>query len=130
MKLRRRDADRNGIPFQVSMRLTFLAIALFATGCAAPAPVAPEPGPFRFSGTVSGMSSGQPARPIPGAELTVVSGVNANARVSSDAAGHYDFSALDSGRFTMAISAPGFVSATPVVDLYRDTEVNFALTPR
>ena len=112
------------------MRLKFLALALLVSACATPAPVAPEPGPFRFSGTISAMSGGQPARPIPGAELTVVNGVNANTRVTSDAAGHYDFSALDSGRFTMAIAAPGFVSATPVVDLYRDTEVNFALTPR
>jgi hypothetical protein len=76
------------------------------------------------------MSGGQPGRAIAGAELTVVSGVNANARVISDGSGRYDFSALDSGRFTMAISAPGYVSATPVVDLYRDIEVNFALTPR
>ena len=112
------------------MRLTFLLFALVASGCATPTPVAPEPGPFRFSGTISGMAAGQPGQPIIGAELTVVSGVNTNARVISDAAGHYDFSSLDSGRFTMAIAAPGYVVATPVVDLYRDIEVNFALTPR
>jgi hypothetical protein len=113
------------------MRLKLPVLALLAvSACATPAPVAPEPGPFRFSGTVSAMNGAQPGRPIAGAELTVVSGVNTNARVTSDAEGHYDFSALDSGRFTMAISAPGFVIATPVVDLYRNTEVNFALTPR
>jgi hypothetical protein len=59
--------------------------------------------------------------------LTVLSGVNINAKVTTDILGRYVFTALESGRFTVAVAAPGYLSATPVVDLYRDIEVNFAL---
>jgi len=40
------------------------------------------------------------------------------------------YDSLERGRFTISIAAPGFVSVSPVVDLYRDIEVNFALTAR
>jgi hypothetical protein len=76
------------------------------------------------------MEGGQVGRPIAGAELTVVSGVNVNTKVTTDSAGRYVFSALESGRFTVAVAAPGFVSTRPVVDLYRDIQVNFALRPQ
>jgi hypothetical protein len=76
------------------------------------------------------MDGRQVSGPIAGAHLTVVSGANAAAAVTSDAAGHYVFERLDGGRFTVAIEAPGYVSATPIIDLYRDTEVDFALTPQ
>jgi hypothetical protein len=65
--------------------------------------------------------------PIAGARLTVVSGVNADAAVTSDSAGRYMFDNLTGGRFTVAITAPGYVTATPLVELYGDVEVNFAL---
>lgn len=57
----------------------------------------------------------------------VVNGVNLYAKVTTDAAGRYVFPALDSGRFSVAITAPGFVTVTPVVDLYQDTDVSFGL---
>jgi hypothetical protein len=68
--------------------------------------------------------------PIAGAHLTVIDGANANVSVTSDAAGRYRFDRLESGRFNIVIEAPGFVSASPVVDLYRDIEVDFALMPQ
>jgi hypothetical protein len=68
--------------------------------------------------------------PIAGAELTIVSGANINAHVTSDPAGRYVFSSLESGRFIVTIVARGYVSTTPAIDLYRDTEANFALKPR
>ncbi len=75
------------------------------------------------------MVGGQTGRPIAGAELTVVSGANRNARVNSDAGGRYLFTDLEEGRFTVTIAARGFATATPVVDLYHDVDATFALTP-
>jgi hypothetical protein len=43
---------------------------------------------------------------ISGAELTVLDGANQGVEVSTDAAGHYVFPRLESGRFTMTIAAP------------------------
>jgi hypothetical protein len=76
------------------------------------------------------MNGAKVGAPLTGAELIIVSGANANTRVTSDASGHYAFDALESGRFTVSIGAPGYVTATPVVDLYRDIEANFALSAR
>lgn len=111
------------------MRVKVLLAALLMTSaCATQASVAPSPGPFRFAGTISVMEGQRVGAPIAGAELKVVEGANSSATVTTDAGGHYEFQGLDSGRFVVRIQAPGFVSATPVVDLYRDIEVNFALT--
>jgi hypothetical protein len=113
------------------MRLLVLLIALLTTtACTAPAPLAPSPGPWQFSGTVSALNGAETGGPIAGAELTVIDGINLNARVTSDAAGRYVFTGLESGRFTVSIAASGFVGVVPVVDLYRDIEVNFALKPQ
>jgi hypothetical protein len=113
------------------MRLPALLIALLTTtACTTPAPLAPSQGPWQFSGTVSALDGARTGAPIPGAELTVVDGINLHARVTSDAAGRYAFTGLESGRFAVSIAAPGFVGVVPVVDLYRDIEVNFALKPQ
>ena len=113
------------------MRLGILLIALgVASACAAPSPFTPSTGRWQFSGTVSRVERGQVGSPIAGAELSVVSGVNMNAKVTTDVSGRYLFTGLESGRFTVAVAARGYLSATPVVDLYRDTEANFALAPR
>ncbi len=110
------------------LRLSCLAL-LAASACTSPG-VAPSSSTWRFSGTVSAVDGGRVTGPVPGAELTVVSGVNLHATVTSDAQGHYVFPPLAKGRFTLEVAAPGYHGASPVVDLYRDTEVNFGLTPR
>ena len=113
------------------MRLKVLVIALLAaSACTKSSPSAPSGGPWKFSGTVSGIDGVRLGGPISGADLTVVSGANVNAKVKSDASGRYVFDNLEGGRFTVAIAARGFVSASPVVDLYRDTEANFVLKPQ
>ena len=110
------------------MRVSVLMLAILATAaCAGLTPVTPSaPGPFRFSGTISRIESGG-VSPIAGANLTVIDGVNKNASAKSDGAGRYAFDALDKGRFTVSISAPGYVAITPVIDLYEDVSANFAL---
>jgi len=115
----------------IRMRRRLLVPALLlVSACVPPPPVAPSPGPWRFSGTVSRLDGSQVGTPIRGAELTIVSGANVNTRTTTDGAGRYVFAALDSGTFTLTIAAPGYVSATPVVTLYQDLEANFGLTPR
>jgi hypothetical protein len=110
------------------MRASVLLLALFATACTGLTPVAPNPGPFQFSGTIS--RTGGSVTAIAGADLTVTEGVNKNARATSDSTGRYVFAALDAGRFTLTITAPGYVTITPVVDLHEDTSVTFALKPQ
>lgn len=113
------------------MRLRLLCLGLLAaSACASPSSVAPSASTWRFSGTVSAVDAGRITGPIAGAALTVVDGVNLHATVTSDAQGRYVFPRLEKGRFTLAVAASGYQSASPVVDLYRDTEVNFGLAPR
>ena len=113
------------------MRLVVLLVTLLGTGaCATSVPLEPSEGPWRFSGTVLATDGVRVGAPIPGAHLTVVSGANTAATVTSDAVGHYAFESLESGRFTISIAAPGYVSVTPVVALFRDMQVDFALQPQ
>jgi hypothetical protein len=96
---------------------------LLAAGACTGNLVRPSNGAWRLSGTIDSTA----AIPIAGARLTVQEGANRDAQATSDASGRYSFARLESGRFTIVIDAPGFVSVTPVVDLYEDLEVNFAL---
>ena len=114
------------------MRLKILAVALLtASACSrSSSPVAPSQGPLRFSGTVSALQGGHIGGPIVGAEFTVVKGVNLNAKTVSDSTGHYVFDMRESGRFTFVLSAPGYASTTPIVDLYRDMQADFVLKPK
>jgi hypothetical protein len=108
-------------------RAVGLAALLAAAGCVKQsAPLAPSNGPFQLSGTISSMAGG----PIAGAHLVVITGANKDKQTLTDSSGHYSFTRLESGRFTVVIEAPGFVSVTPVVDLFRDIEANFGLFSR
>jgi hypothetical protein len=107
-----------------------LVVLLITSGCASSAPLAPTNGPWKFSGTVSRLETSRVGGPIPGAELNLTDGAKLNAKVTSDGAGHYVFTGLETGRYTVYITAPGYVSVSPVLNLYRDTEANFALEPR
>lgn len=107
-----------------------LAALLVASACAGPSGMEPSPGPWRFSGTVSARDGGSIGGPIHGAQLTVISGINESLQVQSDSTGHFAFDALTGDRFNVTIEAPGYVSVTPTVHLYRDVDANFALEPR
>jgi len=111
--------------------LVLLSVLMAASACSLPQPASPSPGPWRLSGTVfSSADALSPDRPLDGATLTIVEGINVSANVTTDANGRYAFAALESGRFTLSISAHGYASVTPVVELHGDTEANFALKPR
>ena len=114
------------------MRVRVIACALLLSpACALPNPTTPSSdGPWRLSGTVSTNAGAKVGGPIVGAELQVVKGVNTSARVWTDSSGHFVFETLEPGRFTMTVSAAGHPTASPVVDLYRNIDVSFALQPR
>ena len=103
--------------------LVLAASAMAAAGCTIPPPVAPSNGEWRLSGTVTSTAGA----PIAGARLTVQEGANRDARVSADRSGRFVFERLESGKFKVIIEAPGFVSVTPVVELFWDIDVDFAL---
>ena len=116
-----------GVP--VIYRVLVFGIALFSSAACNllkhTEPAAPMPSGARWSlsGKIIHVGSG----PIAGARLTVVEGSDQGARATTDAAGHYAFPSLATGRFHMVIEATGFDSVTPVVDLERDVSVDFAL---
>lgn len=107
--------------------LILAAVVMAAAGCSEffhpDSPVEPSNGAWRLSGSVSTTSG----TPIAGARLTVQEGANKDARASSDGAGRFLFDRLESGRFKVIIDAPGYVSVTPIVELYWDIDVDFAL---
>jgi hypothetical protein len=114
------------------MRLTsctvMLGIALAGAACTVlqhSEPAAPVPTGLRHQLTGSILAVG--GGPIASASLTVINGSDTGLRVGSDADGRYAFSSLSSGRFTMAVEAPGYETANPIVDLTRDLSVDFAL---
>lgn len=111
--------------------LLLLCVALFTSGCETmKAPTAPSKGPWRFTGSIAALAGTRVGPPIAGAELTVTTGINSNARVTTDPDGRFAFEALETDEFTVAIGAPGYVGLTPVVNLYCNTDATFVLKPR
>jgi hypothetical protein len=114
---------------RLTVRAMLLGVALSSTAaCTAlqhSEPAAPVPTGLRhqLTGTIVTMNGG----PIASAKLTVLDGSDSGVHVASDSTGHYAFSSLSSGRFTMTIQAPGHEAANPIVDLTRDLSVDFAL---
>ena len=107
-----------------------IALLIVTSACHLPEPLTPSNGPWRLSGTIFAVDGSRTGTPLARAQLTVVSGASANTTVATDAAGHYVFPALESGRVSVNISAPGFISVTPAIDLYSDLDLDFALKPR
>ena len=78
-------------------------------------------------GTVFGMEGSAVGPPVVGAQLTLTSGNEIKGKTTSDGSGHYAFDPLETGRFTLTISAPGFAILTPAVNLDRDMKADFAM---
>jgi hypothetical protein len=104
----------------------WITILLAAGACTSRA-VAPSPGPWQFSGTLLALD-GQVVGPgVAGAQMTLTAGDVVKANTTSDPSGHYVFSDVETGRFTLTISAPGFVTLTPAVNLDRNMAADFGL---
>jgi len=108
-----------------------LALAMGGTAaCTLPSatPLAPTSadGTVRFTGNIVSLTTGK----ISGARLTVLSGVNKDTQVTTDVAGRYAFASLQPDSFDVLIEAAGFASITPHVDLFKDVDVTFALSPQ
>jgi hypothetical protein len=114
------------------MRVKMLLGVLLATSSCitSSTPLTPSKGPWEFSGTVYRTDGARVENPIAGAQLTVLTGANTNAHVATDAAGHFVFTGLETGKFTLSIAAPGYISISPAVELWADLQVNFALKPQ
>jgi len=56
--------------------------------------------------------------------------VNKDTHVTTDADGRYAFTGLQPDSFDVLIEAAGFASITPRVDLFKDVDVTFALSPQ
>lgn len=65
--------------------------------------------------------------PIAGAQLTLTRDDQVRARTTSDASGRYAFGGLETGWFNLTISARGFETLTPSVNLAGDVRADFAL---
>ena len=69
----------------------------------------------------------KPGAPIAGAQLTLTSDDEVRARATSDTSGRYVFTELETGGFRLTISAPGFATLTPSVNLKGDMRTDFAM---
>jgi hypothetical protein len=65
--------------------------------------------------------------PIADAQLTLTTDDEVRARTTSDTSGGFVFDELETGGFRLTISAPGFATLTPAVNLDRDMRANFAM---
>ena len=65
--------------------------------------------------------------PVVGAQLTLTSNDKVRARTTSDNSGRYVFGELETGGFRLTISAPGFATLTPSVNLDGDLRADFAM---
>jgi hypothetical protein len=115
-------------PTTIVVALLFAVVLTGAAACVATpaAPLAPSSadGTVRFTGSVISLSSGK----IAGARLTVLTGVNKDAQVTTDSGGRYVFAGLQPDGFSVLIEAAGFVSITPRVNLFNDIDATFALS--
>ena len=111
-------------PFAFGAVLTAVVVL---TACSAPTHVTPSTGPWHFSGTVFAMDELTVGAPIAGAQLTLTNDDEVRARTTSDTAGRYVFNALETGSFRLTISAPGFTTLTPSVNLDADLRADFAM---
>ena len=89
------------------------------------APLAPDR-TVSFTGNIISLATGK----ISGARLTVLSGVNKDTQVTTDADGRYAFTSLHPDSFDVLIEAAGFKSITPRVNLFIDLDATFALSAK
>jgi hypothetical protein len=119
-------------------RLTpyFCALALVA-GCGGGStndgPTSPNPSPpptstANLSGRVTD-SANDSLLPVAGALLTIGDGANIGKTATTNASGEYTFTGLRRERFTVNVSANGYVTADVSVDLRSEFTRNVALTP-
>jgi len=65
--------------------------------------------------------------PIAGAQLTLTTNDEVRAKATSDTSGRYVFATLETGQFRLTISAPGFTTLTPRVNVEGDMRADFAM---
>ena len=92
-----------------------------------PTNVTPSTGPWQLSGTIFALDDLKPGTPVAGAQLVLTSGHEVRAKAVGDKSGYYVFNKLETGSFGLTISAPGFATLTPSINLNRDIQADFAI---
>ena len=91
-------------------------------------PVMPEPPPdARF--TLSGVVQQPPFKPLGDAVVEVTGGVDARRKATTDADGRFTLPGLRAGTFNVAISRPGFQTASTKVELKSNRTITHRLEP-
>ena len=103
------------------------AVLVAVAACSVPTNVTPSTGPWHFSGTVFATDDVKVGAPIAGAQLTLTSDDEVRARATSDASGRYVFDKVETGSFRLTISAAGFATLSPSVNLDGDMRADFAM---
>ena len=115
--------------------LTLFAASVAACGSSNPAaptstsassatPAQTTPATYTLSGLLTdGFSGGI----LPGIDVLITSGPNQGQDVKTDSTGHYSFSGISSGTFTVQFSAVSYVTQTMTATVAGDTTVNVVL---
>jgi len=107
------------------MRLIVIALALIMfVGCSGSSgPMSPSAtGNLTLSGTVTGAGT-----PVSGATVLILDGANANRSTTSNAAGQFQITGLQSGGFTISVSAVDYATSTQPISLTGNAVVSVAL---
>jgi hypothetical protein len=101
-------------------RLLFVVLVTVTMACGT---TTPSPPVLSVSGRVAG-----DATLLSGATVTIMDGVNAGQKRTTDAAGNYSFTGLTPSRFTLQAAAAGHTPQNKLVDLTATSQtVSFSL---
>src|SRR5262245_28309989 len=113
-----------------------LVIAMSVAGCGNSNPSTPTSTPPQTpstpstpsTSTVSGLlTDGTSGGILPGIDVQIMSGPNKGMDVKTDSTGHYSFTGVSNGTFSMQFSAVSYVSQTMTVTVSGNTTVNVVL---
>jgi len=114
--------------------LVILAASVAACGKSNPASPspgsnpAPTPGTPPATVTLSGLlTDGFSGGILPGIDVQIMSGPNQGQSVKTDSTGHYSFSGVSNGTYSVQFSAVSYVSQTVSVTVAGNTTLNIVL---
>jgi len=111
--------------------LVILAVSVVGCGSSnpaaptsTPAPTPTTPGTFTLGGLLTDGTSGGI---LPGIDVVIMSGSNQGQNVKTDSTGHYSFTGISNGTFSLRFSAVSYVTQTVTVTVAGNTTVNIVL---
>jgi Carboxypeptidase regulatory-like domain len=113
-------------PLVVVACLGLLAVIACGGSSSTPSPTTPTATTYTLSGTVTNATT---AAPIAGATVTIGDGPNAGRSATTDGAGSFSITGLQSSGFTVTVAAAGYVTATKGVGLISNQTITVQLAP-